>query len=194
MPSQVQIERGTDIEVLNTLSAGEVCLIGNPSLARVKIESFFPYNFYGFEKYIGFLKPMEFVEKIKKWQESKRPIRIIITEKSVNLATAIESFTYGYNDATKDIYYSLDLIEYRFLRTKLVQTEIVTKQGTIINPPATKRAIKEIKSQSYTVKKGDTLYKIAKKFTGNAANYKEIARVNNIENPNLIKVGQVIKI
>lgn len=194
LPSEIEIERGTDIEVLNTINIGEVCLIGNTSLARIKIESFFPYNFYGFEKYIGFLSPIEFVEKIRKWQESKRPIRIIITGKSVNLPVAIESFTYGYKDGTKDIYYTLGLIEYRFLRTKAFKTEIVTKQGASITPPVTKREIKDIKSQDYTVKKGDTLYKIAKRLTGNGANYKEIARVNNIDNPNFIKVGQVIKI
>ena len=44
---------------------------------------------------------------------------------------------------------------------------------------------------SYIVKNGDTLSKIAQKF---GTTYKELARINGISNPNLIKVGQVLKL
>ena len=44
---------------------------------------------------------------------------------------------------------------------------------------------------TYTVKKGDTLSEIAMKY---GTTYQELARINNIANPNLIYVGQVIKI
>lgn len=44
---------------------------------------------------------------------------------------------------------------------------------------------------SYTVKKGDTLSAIATKY---GTTYQKLASYNNISNPNLIRVGQVIKI
>src|SRR5690606_24658011 len=44
---------------------------------------------------------------------------------------------------------------------------------------------------TYTVKKGDTLSHIAKRF-GTTVN--ELVRLNNIKNPNLIYVGQKLKI
>ena len=44
---------------------------------------------------------------------------------------------------------------------------------------------------TYTVISGDTLSGIAKKF---GTTYQELAQFNNISNPNVIKVGQVIKI
>lgn len=46
-------------------------------------------------------------------------------------------------------------------------------------------------STSYTVQAGDTLSGIASKF---GTTYQELARINNISNPNLIYVGQVIKV
>lgn len=50
----------------------------------------------------------------------------------------------------------------------------------------------EIKAQkTYTVKAGDTLSSIAKRYN---TTYQEIARKNNIKNPNYIRVGQVLKI
>jgi nucleoid-associated protein YgaU len=51
-------------------------------------------------------------------------------------------------------------------------------------------------AQTYTVVSGDTLSKIAKKFLGNANHWKEIFDANRdqISNPDLIRVGQVLKI
>lgn len=46
----------------------------------------------------------------------------------------------------------------------------------------------------YVVEAGDSLSSIAKKFTGNINNYRDLARYNNIENPNVIMVGQKIYI
>ena len=46
----------------------------------------------------------------------------------------------------------------------------------------------------YTVVKGDTLWGIAQKFYGNGSRYPEIAKANNISNPNLIRVGQKLLI
>lgn len=48
--------------------------------------------------------------------------------------------------------------------------------------------------KSVTVEKGDTLSGIAKKYLGDANKYKQLATLNGISNPNLIYVGQVIKL
>jgi len=50
--------------------------------------------------------------------------------------------------------------------------------------------------QTYTVKPGDTLSKIAKQYYGNANSYMKIFEANKdqLSDPNLIKVGQVLKI
>ena len=50
------------------------------------------------------------------------------------------------------------------------------------------------KYTTYTVKKGDTLSKIAKALLGKASRYPEIAKLNNLSNPNKISIGQVLKI
>lgn len=44
---------------------------------------------------------------------------------------------------------------------------------------------------TYIVKEGDTLSEIAQKY---GTTYQELARINNIENPNVIYTGQVLKI
>lgn len=46
----------------------------------------------------------------------------------------------------------------------------------------------------HTIRKGETLWSIAQRYTGSGANYRQIAKLNNIKNPNLIYAGQTIEI
>ena len=48
--------------------------------------------------------------------------------------------------------------------------------------------------QMYIVQAGDSLSKIAKHFYGDAQKYERIAKANDIDNPDLIKVGQKLEI
>lgn len=47
---------------------------------------------------------------------------------------------------------------------------------------------------TYKVVSGDNLYNIAKKYLGDGSKYKNLAKLNNISNPNKIYVGQVLKL
>ena len=47
---------------------------------------------------------------------------------------------------------------------------------------------------TYTVKPGDTLWKIAKELLGDGSKCYNLAKLNKISNPNLIRVGQVLMI
>lgn len=58
-------------------------------------------------------------------------------------------------------------------------------------PSATNNTENVVQGTTYTVKSGDTLSEIAMKY---GTTYQELARINNIANPNVIYPGQVIKI
>ena len=48
--------------------------------------------------------------------------------------------------------------------------------------------------QPYTIKAGDNLSKVSKLFYGNANKYEDIAKHNNMSNPDHIQVGQTINV
>ncbi len=48
--------------------------------------------------------------------------------------------------------------------------------------------------RTHTVVGGDTLFNIAKQYLGDGNRYQELAKFNNIANPDHIEVGQVINI
>lgn len=49
-------------------------------------------------------------------------------------------------------------------------------------------------ASTHTVVKGDTLWGIAEKYLGSGSKYTQLAAINNIPNPDLIYIGQVIKL
>ncbi|KZL94372.1 hypothetical protein [Clostridium magnum] len=95
---------------------GEVSFLGKPKLAEIApIESFFPNQNYGFCQYTGFPSPKECVELIELMISSGKPIRYVITGTPVNILCSIESFKIKEQDGTGDIYFSLQLKEYRVI-------------------------------------------------------------------------------
>ena len=63
----------------------------------------------------------------------------------------------------------------------------VKEETVAFNPVAEEKKI-------HTVVAGDTLFNIAKQYLGDGNRYQELAKFNNIANPDHIEVGQVINI
>lgn len=74
-----------------------------------------------------------------------------------------------------------------------IKAKKTTKAKTSSNTSASSSASSSNK-RTYRVKKGDTLWKIAKTYYKDGSKYMKIANANNIKNPNVIKVGQVLVI
>ncbi|TCO69498.1 phage portal protein [Marinisporobacter balticus] len=117
IPASFQIEFSNNNETFNTVSQGDLNIIGNKGLKSFTLETFFPnkeYEFAKSKKYTG----DEFVEIILQWVDRRVPIRVVIINKDggeiVNLAMTIDSFNYGY-DKAGDVVYSLTLKEFRFV-------------------------------------------------------------------------------
>jgi len=194
LPSEYEVtdESGNTQVVINSL--GEINLLGKRKLKKISFSSFFPKEKYSFCEYTTFAAPMECVKLIERMKNSG-VMRLIMTGTPVNMECTIENFTWGENDGTKDINFTLDFKEYR--RIKIIaaeKREVVTKS---IMPVATQRTAKEVKSTTYTVVKGDNLSKIAKNLTGSSANWQAVYNQNKGvigDNPNLIYPGQQLVI
>lgn len=175
---------------------GEISFIGKPKLAEIaSIESFFPKQEYSFCQYTGFPTPMECVNLIEKWRLSGNPIRYIITDTLVNILCTIESFEFKEQDGTGDIYFTLELKEYRLVNAA---TQQISDTANSLNFNAANqlvtatRTIDKTVPNTYTVQSGDTLYTIAKKLTGDSTNWSLIYAKNptvDVTNP---AVGMVL--
>lgn len=177
--------------VVNVIQLGDINLMGKTGLREVSLSSFFPAKDYNFSINSGRKSPITCVNQLESWRKSGKPVRVIITD-LLNMEATIESFTWGERDATGDIYYTLALKEYKKIKTKKATVAVATVQPTTRETKAPESS----SGKTYTVKKGDCLWNIAKRFYGNGSTYMKIYNANTgvLKNPNLIYVGQVIKI
>lgn len=177
--------------VTNVIQVGDINLLGKTGLREVSLSSFFPAKAYNFAAYSD--EPISQVEKIEKWRTSGDPCRVVIG-KVLNMECTIESFNWGEQDATGDIYFTIALKEYK--RIKVTKANI-----TVETDPPQQRETKTTQAssgQQYTVKSGDCLWNIAKKYYGDGSKYTKIVEANqNIfasRSPNLIYAGEVLTI
>ena len=178
----------------NINSYGEINILGKRGLKTLPLSSLFPSKEYGFVQYTGFPKPYECIDLIESWMDA--PIHVTITETNIDMDASIETFKHSEQDATGDVYYTIELKEYRKPTIETVAKLAMNKKSTKVKVATTKRISKKVKSTTYTVKSGDTLWDVAKKMTGDATNCYAIANQNSIAKPYSVTVGQklVIKI
>ncbi|QAT40830.1 N-acetylmuramoyl-L-alanine amidase family protein [Clostridium sp. JN-9] len=113
-PPNYSIKKSNDSSTVTVLGLGEISFIGTPKLAEIPaIESFFPNHPYSFCQYSTFPMPNKCVEMIEKWRNEGTVIRYLVTGTKLNMECTIESFEYGERDGTGDIYFSLQLKEYK---------------------------------------------------------------------------------
>lgn len=177
---------------VNVNSIGEVNLLGKRDLKTGTISSHFPKRDRNYANNSGRQAPYTYINKLLSWKSSGKPVQLIITGTKINFQVTIETLKYGEQDGTGDVYYDLTLKEYRAVeikKTKLKKT--TTKKKSKPKRPAAKK-----KTKTYTVKSGDCLWNIAKRFYGNGAQYTKIYNANRgkIKNPNLIYPGQKLTI
>lgn len=122
------------------------------------------------------------VELKLKFENVKVPLNI-------NKYLSTMTYTDEEEDNADDLQLTFDDREEKWLGDWLKITPTVVR--------TTKQVQKEVQQENvinYTVKKGDTLWAIAKQYLGSGTKYPQIASENNIKNPNLIYPGQVFKI
>jgi len=104
---------------------------------------------------------------------------------------AEDSFGSGYNwvDIKSANALETDTIE---VGQKLIIPDVSPKQPTSTEEEAVSPQTSSVTDDSYTVAKGDSLWKIAVRAYGDGFKWVEIARANNLANPNIIHAGNIL--
>lgn len=205
-PSKLELKISNNNKTYNLINYSQINVLKNPGLSSLEFEVVLPNTKYPFAMYKNnFQNAKYYLGVLENLKVNRSAFQFIVVRKfpngkdifNTNIKVALEEYTI--TDTTEegfDTKVKIKLKQYKEYSTKKVQVTI--KQ---YRPPAVTRtvttnntAVAKPSGQNYTVKRGDCLWNIAKRFYGNGAKYTIIYNANRskIRNPNLIYPGQVL--
>lgn len=196
LPESFQTKNGSSNDSMDITGLGEITIMQSRPALQFSFSSFFPAAKFPGLQVSSITKPLTLIQKINTWKASRKPVHFIATACGVDLYCTIEKFDYSEEGGDPGTYqYSITLKEYREITVRQVKVDIPKKEATVKKEEP--RVDNSVKPKTYTVKSGDCLWNIAKKYYGSGSDYTKIYSANKGTiggNPNLIYPGQVLTI
>lgn len=205
-PSKLQLKIGNSNKTYTLINEAEINVLKTPGLTDIDFEILLPNVDHGFGKYKdGFKSAEYFLEEFKKLKQNKETFQFIVNRalpngKSLygtNMKVSLENYTIK-EDVSQgfDTVVSVKLKQYRDFGTKTCNIAFAGTKPTVSVQKA-RSATNAPSGGTYTVKSGDSLWKIAASKLGNGSRWSDIYNANKSViggNPNRIYPGQVLTI
>ena len=179
-PSELSISVGSNNKTVNLISEGDINVLKSPSLVEVEFEARFPMRSYPYSRKVENFQT--YFRKFEELKEKRKSFRFIVARTTpngkrtwdTNLLVALEEFELKESaDEGDDVLVTIKLKQFKEYGVKRVTNKaIVTKSTTRSTDNRTSS------SKTYTVKSGDCLWNIAKKFYGDATKWTKIYNAN----------------
>ena len=187
-PSEMITNVEGESEKIELVNIGEGSILKDIGLRRISFTVLLPAVQYSFVQTEGvFQQPIFFLNQFRQYKMSKKPVSLIVFRKladgtelfSGNMDVSFEKYTVLERGGEQgDFWVEINVKEYRKISSVTYKME--QKQGqTVLEEMGAKREGKDIPN-TYVVKKGDSLWKIAQTMLNDGSRYKEIAEKNNI--------------
>jgi len=204
-PKELILKINNKNETLTLIDDGEVNLLKKAGLTEIEFEVLLPNVKYPFAVYPNGYQPASYyLNKLEQLKVNQKPFTFIVNRMKpngqllfdTNMLVSLEDYEIQEDaDNGFDVIVPIRLKQYRPWGTKILKMQSAP-QTQVKSVKVEKQRDTSTKSipKTYTVKRGDTLWAIAKKELGDGSKYTELAKLNNIKNPNLIYPGQVLKL
>lgn len=192
-PPSLDIQHAYGWNTVDLATMQQYAVGGGKQLDKVSLASFFPkYYNVGYCEYSNLTDPLTLVNKIRKWASDKSVIKLVIVgDFAYKQDMLITSFTPSLvGGITGEISWTLELMQN--YAPVMKKTKVSTPAKTTPKP-ASPNKTNTGKEWVYTVKSGDNLWNICKKYYNAPTRCWDLAKKNGIKNPNLIYPKQKLK-
>ncbi len=177
-PWEYTVTSGQMNKVVSITQVGEALVFSNPKLRTLRFNCFFPSLDHEYPFVVGDEKePSACIELLTKWKESKKPVRVVISDSPVNMSMAIMSLEYSERDGTRDVYYSLELTEYKELTIKNANENKQIQETTGLKERQSDKA----QATEAKVYQGSDVLDAAKRAYGQYSKWRRVVQGNSLE-------------
>ena len=169
LPEEISFKSGDATTIdYSIMNLGDVSIPSGTELDGWSWKSEFPG--FGREKdpliHGTWYQPSEYDSILKDWKKNKTELTLLCIGYPINADVYLKEYHPTAAGAYGDIYYEIGFMEAR----EIVVTSSAASTETTIRPAST--------SSTYTIKKGDTLWGIARSFYGDGTKWKTIYEAN----------------
>ena len=187
VPSEFERVIDANYETNNIIGLGDIATFAGNGLAQLSLSSFFPNHEYSFNAYSNVPKPYDIAHIFKEWKNKGTVVRVILTGTDINQEMYITNYSYGEKDGTGDVYYSMDLLEYRPITIPTITENTSNNTQNTSRPTENNPNNNSSTQKTHKVVKGDSLWAIAQKHYGKGSLYPKIKEANKSKYPSLAK-------
>ena len=187
VPSEFERVIDANYETNNIIGLGDIATFAGNGLAQLSLSSFFPNHEYSFNAYSNVPKPYDMAHIFKEWKNKGVVVRVILTGTDINQEMYITNYSYGEKDGTGDVYYSMDLLEYRPITIPTITENTSNNTQNTSRPTENNPNNNSSTQKTHKVVKGDSLWAIAQKHYGKGSLYPKIKEANKSKYPSLAK-------
>lgn len=179
-PNKLRIKISNQNKTINLINGDEVNVIKRPGLSKITFSFLLPAVRYPFAVYLdGFQEPQQYLEKLEMLKNGLKPFifKVVRQNFQTNFKVSMEEYEIE-EDADqygRDIFVTVSLLQYKAIQTKTLSF----KDNTTATPSTPPRdTVSKPVVASYTVKYGDCLWNIAKKYLGSGTKWQELYEAN----------------
>lgn len=186
-PSKLSIKINNQNKALTLINDGEVNILKKPGLTDIEFEALIPNEEYPFAFYLsGFKDAQFFLNHFEDLKNSLSPFLFRVvrdSETNTSISVSLEEYTIEEEAGNgKDYKVSFKLKQFKKYGTKVLNFNTATNTATAQKQRPVSRAGSTQKKQgqayNYTIKSGDSLWKIAKAQLGNGKRQLELYFLN----------------
>lgn len=190
-PEEIQIRTEKQLETVNIIQLGEIDLPSQEKVKEITFSSFFPKEYdSSFCRYTNIPDPGQAMARLMAWTTGGSAIRLLITGTPINGLVLVSAYNSTFKGGEPgDIYFDLTCRTWRDIKVKTAAGPLLYSGSAA---PTSNRPDEKPVPKKYTVKPGDSLWKIAQMQYGNAAKLNDIYEINQGiigKDKNLIRPG-----
>lgn len=177
LPEKIQAKTATRFRSFDIMNVGEIKIPQGEELTAFSWSGTLPGKRRWHRSYITgdkeknvYMEPLEIQSLLSQYRINGTKLRIIVDGTPIDHYVYLESFEAVYIGGSGDYEYSVAFIVAKDLQI-LLETNISSQAPSIPRPQPTPAV-------TYVVKKGDTLWDIARKYTGDGIRWREIYQSN----------------